>query len=307
MAAIVKEFKYEDTEDFIKSISFGGELYDILNEKCIFRGLLSHEYDLVPSALRQENEDYLWKLSGVKGPKLQLEITQIDVEQIILYKFYERCDYNCLYIPNSDRIRESQVNEIYKIQSMNTPEKWIPSDLYEIAALAQHYGLPTRLLDWSRDMFVSLYFAVNGFINSSLKSDYIVLWALNIDDINFYINDGMPLKLINPPYFANPNLGAQKGIFTLWEIMKPIKNVSPIIVDIDVKVDRRSLDLLIEDYMITHNKLNDNPFMYKILVSTDNICCLHDYLQKLKYDASKIFPGYNGVVKSIIEDSKFKD
>ena len=92
---------------------------------------------------------------------------------------------------------------------------------------------------------VSLYFAVNGFMNLSSKSNYIVLWSLNIDHINSYIHDGMPLKFINPPYFANPNLGAQKGIFTLWEINKPIKSVSPMIVDIHVKVDRSPLDLLI--------------------------------------------------------------
>lgn len=304
MESIVKEFKYEDAGEFIKSISFGGELYDIFNGECIFRGLPSDEYDLVPSALRKENEDYLWTLAGLNGPKLQWEVTQIDVEEMILHKFYERCDYNCLYIPNSDRFRKSQIDYVYKDMSMSIPEKWIPSNLYEIAALAQHYGLPTRLLDWSRDMFVSLYFAVNGFMNLSSKSNYIVLWSLNIDHINSYIHDGMPLKFINPPYFANPNLGAQKGIFTLWEINKPIKSVSPMIVDIHVKVDRSPLDLLIQNYINTHKESINTPFMYKILVSTANIRCLYDYLKKLRYDASRIFPGYNGVTKSIIEDSR---
>ena len=48
-----------------------------------------------------------------------------------------------------------QKKPIFDIDNVFTYETWLPEDLYELAGLAQHYGVPTRLLDWSQDIFVS--------------------------------------------------------------------------------------------------------------------------------------------------------
>lgn len=49
-----------------------------------------------------------------------------------------------------------------------------PTDL-DWLFLQQHYGVPTRLLDWSENPFIALYFA----LSSSPKDDDACVWMLN--------------------------------------------------------------------------------------------------------------------------------
>src|SRR5262249_39550766 len=63
--------------------------------------------------------------------------------------------------------------------------------------LAQHYGLPTRLLDWSENPLVAAYFAV-----TDIPDDDGCIWALWPDGLNQAFNAGSGLKQIRDPQVA---------------------------------------------------------------------------------------------------------
>ena len=120
---------------------------------------------------------------------------------------------------------------------IENPEKNINlenEDLLHWAALAQHYGMPTRLVDLTSDLFVALYFAV---IENPKESGFVYYFKENFNEIHtsrrverggtFFdiktiateLLDKYPAKpadnttsIIKPSY-PNARIEAQKGAF----------------------------------------------------------------------------------------------
>ena len=182
-------------------------------ERMIFRGQADSTWHLDPSILRGKNHP-VYSQPLMKSDPLKSDF-QIIAEVGALKTFTDHCDSSGLQIPgiNTKFKREylDQPNEIFSSTIVSRKSPRPLEEYFDLMSVAQHFGLATRLLDWTRDPYVAAFFAASELvlkpeIASGLR---LAVWALDIQEL------ARQVELVRVPSSGNQNIAAQRGVFTL--------------------------------------------------------------------------------------------
>ncbi len=93
-----------------------------------------------------------------------------------------------------------------------------PLDDWDCLTLGQHYGLPTRLLDWSTNALTALWFAVKGDLRNSANSVVWTMWLSEEDFLPEY--DKLSPFDVQETIFIRPRIlkqriNNQSGVFSV--------------------------------------------------------------------------------------------
>ena len=126
--------------NFEKVIKEKSEMKNEYIKNFIFRGMSNSEYELIPSLYRDKKE-----LFDHIDTQLQ--------EYWLLRDFINACDSTGTIIPNDSVAWRNFFEDEKHIKGMVKEQaNWASrSEFYELIGFAQHYGVPTRFLDWSYD------------------------------------------------------------------------------------------------------------------------------------------------------------
>lgn len=232
----VNLLQYDNWEDFVRDYKrdvFGSEFFE--PSKFLFRGQQDAAWELISSFDRK-----FGKYDFLRREKIECEMLKLFKENVIRH------------IPGTNIENYSDT---------------------QIKNLAQHYGVPTRLLDWSNSPFIAAYFAYEVKYNNS---DYVAIWVLRRDHDIWNTNIGVRIE--EDILAENDRQKHQLGCFTIQNSAASSLN-----------------EFVLDCY--NHGREVEGA-LYKILLPYSERKKVLLELNSMNINASTIWGGYEGCAKT---------
>ena len=278
--------------DYIKYIEALPEGY-IAKQKFLYRGESRTDYDLIPSIYRQTKTE-------------ELQISKTGETKPI---------YNSTYLLNNTEsgILQQFITEAASyIQNLSTDDRFIWVEY------AQHFGVPTRLMDWTTNPLVALYFACLGEANADGKV-YILNHSFYQQITDKYTRkilskktikqcaaemiwkekekEVFPYPVIFQPYFLDRRMSAQSSCFMVWG--SNTQPLNDLVNELEREEQGKALyreKLADGSYSVVER--HDTALTHLIIPHTSKLQMLRE-LDYMHVNQATLFPGLDGIGKSI--------
>lgn len=265
----------------------------------IFRGQADATWRLLPAAFRTTT-------GFPSGPALTFRPckghgAQLAAELNLIRHFVQCLDHQGLPLPTEHSLKWGNfLLQAQALVEVGGGSRWPPTDATPLFALAQHFGIPTRLLDWSERPTVAAYFAAvdacERMANNEAPDRMLAVWALDftraqqVIDVDPSVPRPPTLELTRPPRFTNPNLRAQNGVLTF--LIDPTRRDTDTasFPPLDELVQQRSRD---GDFT--------SPLLFRLELPWSKAGSMLRLLADEFVDATQLFPGFGGAARAVRE------
>jgi len=293
--AKTKIVKINSIQDFLDAIELYTQKLSFLKGRTLFRGMTDSTLPLIPKVYHRNGSS--------KNRDYAVG------ERDILANFMKK-SYSFLDNPPKD----------------DDYQKWI--------TIAQHYGIPTRILDWSEGCLVSLFFAVKML---DTENDGVV-WALNptryknwfmaYDDVcksDRMVEDGEVLVKLSSnknietafleeekgyqypyfyyPFFIDERMKTQQSVFMVWGNEK--RSLDKIGHTGIIQYLQRDKDRYLNTSDSKTKNWNDNEFLLKLVINKNKKRHIKKQLDMCGINEYSIFPTLDSFGQYLNEQYRF--